>query len=153
LDNALVSDLVNAIESDIIISSVTGEAVMAHPPSTHSDLSFEDFMEKCIEHNAASFNGGFGRPKHLKLDFKQLIAVKPCLTFLAKNRERIALGDVTVWLNADVLPGPGTSHDSVSIPPDEFIAESQVCVCVPCSHVRHTPNLTLTHPADLPFLT
>mmetsp|Transcript_68431 Transcript_68431/g.117518 ORF Transcript_68431/g.117518 Transcript_68431/m.117518 type:complete len:370 (+) Transcript_68431:34-1143(+) len=149
LSAALASDEVDSIESDIVVSSVTGEPVMAHPPLTHSDLSFQAFMISCIEHNAAALRKSFQSAranftKHIKLDFKDLAAVSPCLKFLANKREDIAAGGATVWLNADVLPGPGTRPESVTIPADGFVAECKVCVLFEPSlscNTNHGPYL------------
>ena len=70
---ALSDPSVHSIESDILVSSRTGQPVMAHPPATDSDLSFDDFLVACT-------GGDDGRKrKHLKFDFKDAAAVGPCL--------------------------------------------------------------------------
>eukprot|EP00438_Fugacium_kawagutii_P013673 Skav213146 [mRNA] locus=scaffold107:562554:562847:+ [translate_table: standard] len=59
---------VTAIEADILMGTCTANQpemevpIMAHPPSKTSDLSFEDFWQRCLVE---------GR-HHLKLDFKDL---------------------------------------------------------------------------------
>lgn len=108
LRDALSDETITAIESDIVLSRVTGKPVMAHPPSTHSDLSFEDFLDKCVA--ASSI-------KHLKLDFKDPRVVRTCL----KIAEKYELEDRCVWLNADVLPGPGVSSSQFDA--DQFIRD------------------------------
>ena len=98
---ALSDPSVHSIESDILVSSRTGQPVMAHPPATDSDLSFGDFLVACT-------GGDDGRKrKHLKFDFKDAAAVGPCLERTAAERGRLRAGGQTVWLNADVLAGPG----------------------------------------------
>ena len=69
---------------------------MAHPPDDTSELSFDDFFEACARD---------GR-RHIKLDFKELAAVEPCIAAVAAAAERLAANGQTVWLNADVLSGP-----------------------------------------------
>lgn len=83
---------------------------MAHPPASHSDLTFESFIDAII----------FDGRKHLKLDFKDMNAVAPCLQYLAAHTVAIKDNCQTVWLNADVLPGPGHLK-STNIPKDSFI--------------------------------
>jgi hypothetical protein len=122
---ALQNNEVDAIETDIIVSSVTHQAVMAHPPRTHSDFTFDDFMSECVKHNNTVGSSGL-KMKNLKLDFKHLGAVRPCLLRVASDKASISDAKTTIWLNADVLPGPGTSANSVSIPADTFVAECQV---------------------------
>jgi hypothetical protein len=77
LELALASREVTAIETDIIMAG--GVPIMAHPPARTSDLTFERFLDLVLTD---------GR-KHLKLDFKVLEAVEPCLLMLAEVEERL----------------------------------------------------------------
>jgi len=70
--------------------------IMAHPPSTTSDLSFDDFLAKVS--NAVKS----GEKKGIKLDFKDIKAVAPVLQSLKKKKSI----NFPVWLNADILQGP-----------------------------------------------
>lgn len=82
------------LEADIIIRGRDPrEPIMAHPPDTDSDITLKDWLEAVKTHN-----------KGLKLDFKSLDAVSPSVVLLGQ-----VLGDFSrpVWVNADILPGPG----------------------------------------------
>lgn len=102
LETALQDPTVTAIEVDVAMGYFTGSGdevvpVMAHPPILTSDLTFEDFLEELIRD---------GR-RHVKFDFKDLEAVPRCLPLLAQHSGELAANGQAVWLNADVLPGPG----------------------------------------------
>lgn len=112
LERALSDSSITAIEADIMLGTpqapspvMVGRAkrpgvigsgsvgalvdalvpVMAHPrllqklsrspPPPKSDLTFVDFLERCIEDGS----------RHLKLDFKHMGAVEPCLQLLASK--------------------------------------------------------------------
>ena len=75
LDEALADTRITAIESDLIVSKVSGRVVMAHPPATDSDLSFDEFFARALAD---------GR-RALKLDFKEPAALAPCLKVLANH--------------------------------------------------------------------
>lgn len=68
--------------------------VMAHPPSRVSDLSFVDFL-----------SGVRGRVP-VKLDFKDRSVVTVALEAM-EALDFAADHNMPLWLNADVLPGPG----------------------------------------------
>jgi Uncharacterized conserved protein (DUF2181) len=100
--DALQSDTITAIETDLIMGFTNGATdgqekvpIMAHPPNTHSDLSMEAFID-IMRANAHRSN------KVIKLDFKEQETVEPTLTALVK-----AQLPTTIFLNADILPGPG----------------------------------------------
>jgi hypothetical protein len=76
------------LEVDVIISS-SGDAVLGHPPTTESDLSFEAFIQAV----ASSKQG-------IKLDIKDPEVLIPCLTTL-----RTSGLQQPVLLNAGILPG------------------------------------------------
>ncbi|KAM4576700.1 protein FAM151B isoform 3-T3 [Odontesthes bonariensis] len=101
------------IEADIIMSK---EPIMAHPPDTDSDVTLKEWLEAVKEHN-----------KGIKLDFKRwepafippetvvvcnavfwfscsLEAVSQSLALLG---ELLAEQSCPVWINADILCGPG----------------------------------------------
>jgi hypothetical protein len=115
LTAALLDPSVRAIESDICISSDTGEAIMAHPPATTSDLTFAAFIESCA--GPATSTG-----KDVKLDFKDFEAVLPCLKATRTYWPRMLAAGQTLWLNADVFPGPGYRNADEAIPADAFVA-------------------------------
>ncbi len=95
------------IEGDISRSAAEGRMIMAHPPRQESDLTFEAWIEGIAEAR-----------KGAKLDFKDPSVVETCLE---KLRE-MDCGDLPVFLNADVLKGPGG-------PDSRFEPEGFVSVC------------------------
>lgn len=76
---------------------------MAHPPDQHSDLTFRQFIEIVR-----------GCSKGIKLDFKSLDSVKPCLEYLNKMELNLP-----VILNADIFQGENSPQ--VNIDPDKFL--------------------------------
>jgi len=90
-------------------------AVMAHPTwrkqlPSDVDMTFEDFLERCLADGT----------RHLKLDFKELEAVEPCLEMLALRESQLHSNGQAVWLNADILPGPNARR-AVQIPARVFV--------------------------------
>ncbi|KAG7277970.1 hypothetical protein CRUP_020286 [Coryphaenoides rupestris] len=74
------------IEADILMrGQEPREPIMAHPPMRDSDITLQEWLEQVMTQNT----------KGIKLDFKSLL-------------EKVS-GDwvAPVWLNADILPGPG----------------------------------------------
>ncbi|KAL0102140.1 hypothetical protein PUN28_018576 [Cardiocondyla obscurior] len=95
LKNALSSENVMMLEADVVMGTINRNStpIMAHPPSTKSDLSLEQFL------NITSENG----TKGIKLDFKTNEAFKNSIPILEKWRPTLKY---PVFLNADILPGP-----------------------------------------------
>lgn len=135
---AVSDERISAIEADILMGyenvpdGTTNQnatnclvPIMAHPPDRESGLSFERFIDLACEAN--------GLKKHLKLDFKEIEAVAPCFDILS-NRKILSRGK-TIWLNADIIPGPGRNKEDIEVPPNEFLTqclniiarERQVC--------------------------
>jgi hypothetical protein len=88
--------------------------IMAHPPSRTSDLTFEAFIKRVVQHNAQRGARRVG----IKLDFKDARCIEPCLSRLrawAGDRESVGF---PVWVNADVWSGPGAHPPRIS--PAEF---------------------------------
>jgi len=123
LEAALQDSEVTAIEVDVAMGYLSGPGsfsdemvpVMAHPPILTSDLTFQDFLEELIRD---------GR-RHVKFDFKDLEAVRRCLPLLAERSGELAANGQAVWLNADVLPGPGLRSWSCSVPAEEFLRAAE----------------------------
>ncbi|XP_015244376.1 PREDICTED: protein FAM151B-like [Cyprinodon variegatus] len=69
------------------------EPIMAHPPDTDSDITLKDWLDEVKTSN-----------KGIKLDFKSLEAVSPSLVLL---EDMLAEPRRPVWINADILSGPG----------------------------------------------
>jgi hypothetical protein len=132
-----------AIEADILLGMDTGkvggnttrlcvEPIMAHPPDRTSDLSFAHFMALALKNTALQ--------KHIKLDFKEIEAVQPCLDTL--NTLPIYPNGKFIFLNADIIPGPGRSNEDIScsgspifgpVPKSRFVEKRGMY----CSEVAH----------------
>ena len=128
LERALSDPDVSAIEADIMMgggpSSPAGTRtppatqrvpVMAHPTwrsqlPTTVDMTFGDFLERCIADGT----------RHLKLDFKELECVEPCLELLAQRWPQLHANGQAIWLNADVLPGPN-ARQACKVPAHTFL--------------------------------
>lgn len=83
------------LEADVLMRGQEPlEPIMAHPPHTDSDISLRSWLQELKPHNN----------KGIKLDFKSLDAVAPSMQILDQIWGRSSR---PVWLNADVLPGPG----------------------------------------------
>ncbi|CAJ1068624.1 protein FAM151B isoform X1 [Xyrichtys novacula] len=82
------------LEADVIIRGGDPRVpIMAHPPATDSDITLREWLETVKEHE-----------KGIKLDFKSLDSVSPSLILL---QEVLTELNRPVWINADILPGPG----------------------------------------------
>ncbi|KAF0033555.1 hypothetical protein F2P81_013621 [Scophthalmus maximus] len=82
------------IEADIIMKGHDPkEPIMAHPPDTDSDITLQEWLEGVKAHNVG-----------IKLDFKSLEAVSPSVALL---EEVLADPSRPVWINADIVSGPG----------------------------------------------
>lgn len=69
------------IEADVLmIDEKHSEPIMAHPPLTDSDLTFREFLESSLTSR-----------KGLKLDFKTLNSVEPCLKMLSSNKDKVII--------------------------------------------------------------
>ena len=140
LNDALANPLVTAIEADLLMGTDHSDTeqhrvvnrnreekrrvpIMAHPPEDSSDLSLDTFLRQVTkEKRPASPQLGNKRrylEKHIKLDFKDIATVEPALK-LFKELD-VCVQERTIFLNADVLPGPGRSPMDVSVSADHFI--------------------------------
>ncbi|RLV97448.1 hypothetical protein DV515_00011747 [Chloebia gouldiae] len=105
---------VHMVEGDVVLRGGDGEPILAHPPDTDSDITLQEWLEQMVSTN-----------KGIKLDFKsgsqrmaagagcalpartlRLAAVGPSLELLGQVGQGL---DRPVWLNGDILPGPGGS--------------------------------------------
>lgn len=117
LEHVINDPKVTAIEADIMMgmdSRGRVVPVMAHPTRRGHlpewDVTFEEFLERCIAD---------GR-RHLKLDFKQLEAVEPCIKLVAKKLRWLRANGQNVYLNADILPGPN-NRGQPGLPAHRFL--------------------------------
>ncbi|XP_053555687.1 LOW QUALITY PROTEIN: protein FAM151B [Bombina bombina] len=105
LKEALQSDA-HMIEADVLLrTSGKKRPIMAHPPATDSDLTLQEWL-----------NGVSSTNKGIKLDFKSIEAVLPSMQILNTLKADIKQ---PVWINADILPGPGGKAKPVD--PKEFL--------------------------------
>lgn len=102
LEGALADPQMMMVESDIRLSP-TGEIIAAHPPLEESDLSFDELLEAIQT-----------TKQGLKLDFKDVEAIRPCLAQLQARRMQRP-----VLLNANILQGMGGW--SPKLQADEFL--------------------------------
>lgn len=115
---------ITAIEADIVmgrdvsssdIDNCVLEPIMSHPPDYESDLSAATFLDHATRGKERRV-----LKKHIKLDFKDFDAVEPTLQAF-KNLNVTGNGSSTVFLNADVLHGPGKTPFDVTISADAFV--------------------------------
>ena len=120
LSAALSDERITAIESDIIMGyekdganepSSNIQPVMAHDPSNYSDLTFHQFME-------TTMNSIDSQHKHLKLDIKHAEAIDPIVNILTQRKTP---SDITIFLNADILKGPGRRNLPLDIEANDFL--------------------------------
>lgn len=130
LNEALNDSKILMIESDIVLSSATGLPIMAHPPNTESDLSFEEWLLRVSAWNETK--------KGAKADFKSIESVQMGLPIVAKYKNLIHF---PLWLNADICMGLPGSQEPLN--GSEFL---KLCML-------HSPNSLLslgwTTPATL----
>lgn len=124
--DAIRDPVVTAIEADIVMGrdllsplENPDVPVMSHPPHLESDLSAATFLDLVTKGRSDEKNGARSLSKHIKLDFKHFEAVAPTLRIF--KRLNANGNGKTVFLNADVLAGPGKSSIDVTVPADEFI--------------------------------
>ena len=96
LEQAL-NDSTMMIEADVSLGR-GNVPIMAHPPADTSDLSLQQFLDEVLKSTES------GKKKGIKLDFKFLGVVEPSLQLLNGLREKLKM---PLWLNADILQGPG----------------------------------------------
>jgi hypothetical protein len=131
LDMALLDHNITAIEADIVmgheenenkeVSSIS-QPVMAHPPLLVSDLTFEEFITTFRSFQDSKDS----RHKHLKLDFKDVETIEPVLNTLKKvvfsrSSSSNITSDKTIFLNADILKGPGGRTRPLAIEANDFV--------------------------------
>lgn len=67
------------IEADILIGTESPNPIMAHPPNKTSDLTFSQFLNEVKSSS-----------KGLKLDFKDINALQPCLDELEAQKDDVS---------------------------------------------------------------
>lgn len=119
------------VEGDIVYSDRLQEAIMAHPPDTESDLTFEEWISELLKTG-----------KGAKLDFKKLkgddeepLTVPHCIGYICGIWD----SKIPLILHADVAFGPyGDKELHTPISPDYFIQLYNQY------HNEHNPNAILS---------
>ncbi|EGD78974.1 hypothetical protein PTSG_01947 [Salpingoeca rosetta] len=99
LEAALAQGIV-CIEADVLLSE-GNVPILAHPPERTSDITVEDLLQALVAHEPPQQS----HQKIVKLDFKDPAVVQPSLNLLDKFTASLSTWEV--WLNADILKGPG----------------------------------------------
>uniref|UniRef100_A0A7S2Y3P6 Menorin-like domain-containing protein n=1 Tax=Fibrocapsa japonica TaxID=94617 RepID=A0A7S2Y3P6_9STRA len=82
--------------------------IMSHPPDIYSDLSLVEFLEQVVGFNKSLPTGEDScSPMGVKLDFKDPESVSFGLDALEKIWPESSAVPEMLWLNADILKGPG----------------------------------------------
>lgn len=119
LAKALDSAEIMMLEADVVMGKVNSSTnandtipIMAHPPSTESDLSLQDFLKTVIGKNAI---------KGIKLDFKTIEAFNKSKSILDTHRNDMKF---PVFINADILRGPGNAT-AEPVEPNQFVSQAK----------------------------
>lgn len=116
LESAMADGNISAIEADVLHGTDALEGspttvIMAHPPNRTSDLSFKRFLSTVVQDGKLQ--------KHIKLDFKELAVVNECLEVVC--RSQFDQNDRAIYLNADIVAGPGKRPEDVTVAADLFL--------------------------------
>ena len=114
--------MVEAIEADIIYSQAKLQAVMGHPPMLDGELTLVSFLEQISRANFQPRLCGGSMQEELptttterpvlKLDFKSMTALQSSLPHVKNYLTQVPPSiEEKVWINADILPGPGAGED------------------------------------------
>ncbi|XP_026465316.1 protein FAM151B-like [Ctenocephalides felis] len=149
-EGTLINEKCNGCVTSAIDNKVTSNLpVMGHPPATNSDLSLEVMLKNVIAHNREYKPGG---PKGLKLDFKTIEAFEASLPILIQYYPKI---EFPLWLNADILPGPGEDNDKVPVDAHRFLRgasnfpTSKLSLGWTTRYGMDYPSVTQSAPPDL----
>jgi hypothetical protein len=125
LKYALKNPDITAIESDLLMGHYIDDVecqeilhkpvlpIMAHPPDRVSDLSMEQFISLTLS------SGKY----HIKLDFKELETVSKTIQYIENEMKENAFEfHKTIFLNADILQGPGKRNGKPTVDADDFLA-------------------------------
>jgi len=99
---------IQAIEADIIYSSIQKCSVMGHPPSVDGDLTLASFLQQLHNIKFQHHQHSIHACPILKLDFKSMVALQSSLSDVQEYLSNLpARLHKRVWINADILSGPG----------------------------------------------
>ena len=116
IGNHNTKGLIEAIEADIIYSDAKSQAVMGHPPSIDGNLTLASFLQQ-LQHVKFQHNHDITNRHEcpvLKLDFKSIDALQCSLMDVQNYLFNLpSYLHQRVWINADILSGPGENADDV----------------------------------------
>ena len=95
------------IECDVGLDAYTWAPVMQHAPMVYYRWGPRFGLHEWINTVDASPWLNHSSPKVIKFDFKHIDCVGPSVQLISKSNI-YASPHVSIWLNADILPGPGT---------------------------------------------
>lgn len=103
---------IQAIEADIIYSSIKTKPVMGHPPSVDGDLTLASFLHQLhnikFQNQPYSIHSNDNTCPILKLDFKSMDSLKSSLSDVKEYLSQLpSCLHQRVFINADILKGPG----------------------------------------------
>lgn len=80
------------LEADIVLGTLISDPnatipVMGHPPTSTSDLSFQDFLNRTYEHNNNAANV---TKKGVKLDFKSIEVFEASINILEQFYSKVS---------------------------------------------------------------
>ena len=103
----------HAIEADIIYSKSQGISVMGHPPQVDSELALSSLLQQVHQSNFQQQQQLHSTKCNiLKLDFKSMKALKSSLNEIQDYLKKLSPQLYSqVWINADILKGPGGGQD------------------------------------------
>ena len=113
---AVDSTSIKAIECDVMMNTDhPAEPILSHPPSRDSDITISQMLNLVLVPHKDEKNKCL--KKHLKLDFKEIEALGPTLDRIFKSDFTNEL-DKEIFLNADIVAGPGfdPNHPSIVSP-------------------------------------
>lgn len=127
LERTLASKACCCIETDIGWNTALQVPVMIHKAHSNNtkDFKLSEFLEMVV---GSEWLRRDQEDKTIKLDFKSLDAVAPCIAQVQESGLSMRAG-VQVWLNADVLPGPGASAHK----PLDFHRFQEACAPLPAA--------------------
>lgn len=130
---ALQNDTITAIETDLLMGTFSmhnnkGDPIpiMAHPPNRTSDLRMTDFWQIVASRKETV-------QKVIKLDFKERETLEPTLQAIADLQIQTNNNNA-IFLNADILPGPGHRDDNAVKMPAQWFLET----CL--KYIQQLPN-------------
>ena len=116
LDDGNKNTKIQAIEADIIYSSIQKCSVMGHPPLIDGDLTLASFLQQLQNIKFQHQQHSIHTCPILKLDFKSMDALQSSLSDVKEYLSNLpSCLHQRVWINADILPGPGEdANDKVA---------------------------------------